>query len=71
MLDALLNSPVLRALTAAALAIGAAGAMFLVVGLLVRRAKPSGRARNSDRPDLIQGPQEIPQQRTPGDRTKG
>jgi len=71
MLDALLNSPTLRALTAAALAMGAVGAMFLVVGLLIRAAKPSGRTRDSDRPDLIHGPQELPQQRSPGDRKKG
>jgi hypothetical protein len=71
MFDALLSSPALRALAVAALAAGAVGALFLVVGLLVRAAKPAGRTGHSDRPDLVHGPQELPQQRSPGDRYKG
>ena len=70
MLDGLLYSAPFRAMLAAALAVGVAAGMFLAVVALIRAAKPSGRTGASDRPDLIHGPQELPQQGAPGDRKK-
>jgi len=61
----------MRELIATGLFLGTVVVVLFTVRASIRGAKPSGKTRESDRPDLILGPQELPEQGVPGERKKG
>ncbi len=68
MLDAL-RSPTFVKLAAAALAVGTCAALFIALLALTRLGRPkSDRRTFSDLPDLVHGPQELPDQSDSGRR---